>query len=151
MLLRKESYGNELSFTHMCANPQCGDPMELTFNLDDLKIHQPKTDQAFPLALPSGAKVVLRPLNGWGERELTRKEGTTEHDLLLKCIESLGGESPSRDRFLKLPGKDMVALRATIKDQFGWVDDVALVRCKECGTVNRISLMTHPGFLYPGM
>jgi hypothetical protein len=149
--LRKVSHGNEISFDHLCVNPDCGASHPLTFDLEDLKIHQPKTDQPVDVALPSGAKAVLTPPTGRMEQELARLKNSTDHDFLLKCLQTIDGEPPTRARFMKLSMRDLTVLRQNVKESFGFIDDVAVVRCEECGAVNRISLMTHPNFLFPEM
>jgi hypothetical protein len=147
--LRKLSYGEEMAFDHACVNPDCGANFPLAFNLDDLKIHPPKTDQPLTLDLPSGAKAVLVRPTGRMERELVKVKNVTDHDFLLKCLESLDGEPPSRAAFLKLSARDLLTMRKEVKAAFGYMDDVALERCPECGTLNRLSLMAHPNFFFP--
>ena len=57
-----------------------------------------------------------------------RLEGATDQDFLLKCLETLNGEPPSRVTFQKLSGKDLVVLRKTVKESYGFIDDIALAK-----------------------
>lgn len=145
--IRKESYGNEITVEHICAN--CGARMEDIFDLEDVEIHQPVSFEPIEVTLPSGAKAKLTFINGQKERELAKLKQATDHDFLLKCIVELKGEPVSRQKFLELPGKDLVFMRKKLKETYGYVDDQVGLHCEECGTLNRINLVTTPSFLYP--
>lgn len=51
--LRKLSLGNEITVTHKCPNPDCGDSLKTEFDLGELRLEPYKTNEV-PFELPNG-------------------------------------------------------------------------------------------------
>ncbi len=101
----------------------------------------------YTFELPSGTTAALRPITGNEESLLTdrrlMKNGTAVNQVLLNCLESLGGnEKPSMEDILVLLSGDRLFLLVKLR-QISFGDEVALsLHCPDpyCGEDNLVEI-----------
>lgn len=170
---RMFSLGNEITYDHTCSNSNCGKtstyeedllPYDRDFSLPseetktDFKYQvQPYTYGLSPqieLRLTSGKELRYKYLNGESEKKLLdmdKNEVSKNTDISVRSLEwNNNGTWQKIQSFKMFSSREMAEIRKHIKENDMPFEVLSECICPYCSNKDYISLISQPGFFFPG-
>ena len=154
--VRRVSLGDEYPYKQQC--PKCEKTGIYTLDLAEIKIRpmpeESRKRRVFDYVLPTGRKVVWRPLTGAMEERLNARMAKKQGDILSLAmsarVETLDGGASTIDDMKSLGLKDRSAFREEVERVEGGLDDVLEMTCSSCGHEFEDTLTVgQTGFFFP--